>query len=344
MMKKLSPLGFREVHLEELSFYYHINIFYHAEIVLASHGAALTNAIFAGEKTNIVEIKIGNQPHFIDICNKMGISHRNIGTEILYNTDKEENGYIKVDELANYIITNFGTPKPYILHYVIHNDDPTRREKMTAEFEKCGIPDVKWMIYPNRKDFTPEFRQKYIRDNVVHYNGENICSVGFFNDQCGLVSCTYKHYAALKDAVENNCDYCLVMEDNSTFDKDVYKLTLEKYIPQLNELYGNEWDGFFNLENNEWGVYEENPVVDGIYVYPKSNARARSEGSTKAGRYYIFKRDFAKRVVDAYLPIYAAPDAQMNFIFRNLNARMFWIQPPTVFNDPTHISCAYKEN
>jgi len=106
MMDKLKQLGFVEVLLEDLHFFDHINIFYHAEIVLAAHGAALTNAIFAGENTNIVEIMNINRTYFHSICNELNIPYHHVN--FLYNTDKEDNGFINIEELSNFITKKFG--------------------------------------------------------------------------------------------------------------------------------------------------------------------------------------------------------------------------------------------
>ena len=109
MMEKLKELGFVEILLEDLNFYDHINIFYHADIILAAHGASLTNALFAGEKTNIIEILNEERPGrdcFKKICSALHIPHHKVN--FLYNTDSEDNGNIDSNGIYHFLLETFG--------------------------------------------------------------------------------------------------------------------------------------------------------------------------------------------------------------------------------------------
>lgn len=56
IMEKLSPLGFKDYILEDMSLDEQIQVFSEAQTIISPHGAGLTNILFAGENTNIVEM------------------------------------------------------------------------------------------------------------------------------------------------------------------------------------------------------------------------------------------------------------------------------------------------
>lgn len=61
----LSSLGFREVFLEELPFLDQLSLFASASVVVAGHGAGLTNLVFAKPGTKVVEIF---SPNYVNPC------------------------------------------------------------------------------------------------------------------------------------------------------------------------------------------------------------------------------------------------------------------------------------
>ncbi|WP_127586760.1 glycosyltransferase family 61 protein [Paenibacillus koleovorans] len=56
VMKRLAPYGFHTVRLETMSLKEQIHLFRSADVILAPHGAALTNLIFARPGTKVIEL------------------------------------------------------------------------------------------------------------------------------------------------------------------------------------------------------------------------------------------------------------------------------------------------
>lgn len=212
-------------------------------------------------------------------------------------------------------------------YYLIHGVDKSRGPRMISEFEKWGVDNkcVKWMLHPNKDEIDENFRK-----NVLMQNKSYSCGTEYLPD-CpnignGKVSCTYKHYLCLKDMVENQYDYGVIMEDNQFFCGNIPD-TINMYISQLNELYP-DWDIIFDTNWASYSNIDENTVAEGVYVYPKSNSIGKYvHGGTRLAQFYILNQKCAKKLYENYIPFNNAPDWWMNDLFRKLNINSFWSEP-----------------
>jgi len=221
-------------------------------------------------------------------------------------------------------------------YYLIHGVDKSRGPKIEKEFEKSGIDKEKvtWILYPNKDEISFELRSQIVMQHESWTCGE-YSHPGCPNLSLGQISCTYKHYLALKDIVEKNMEYAVIMEDNIEFKGNVPE-RLEKYIDQLNTNYP-DWDILFD---SDWSTYYEGPIIEGRYVYPKSNDPNTNDlGGTRCAHFYLIRQKCAKLLFENYLPFNMAPDWWMNDLFRNLNIKSFWAEPTIVHMFP-HISTA----
>ena len=170
------------------------------------------------------------------------------------------------------------------------------------------------------------------------YSCGNYTYPGCPNIKNGQISCSFKHYLCLRDIVENNYDYGIIMEDNQFFCNNIPN-TVEKYINQLNNLY-SEWDILFDTKWKSYKDVDEEKVVDEIYVYPKSNEITKyCHGSTRLAQFYIITNKCAKKLYENYIPFNNAPDWWMNDLFRKLNIHSFWSEP-SISDVFPHISTA----
>jgi GR25 family glycosyltransferase involved in LPS biosynthesis len=222
-----------------------------------------------------------------------------------------------------------------VQYYLIHGGDPTRRDRMNVEFEKWSFDasSIIWVTHPNKNELSDKLIDTVVTKSFRDYNGNSINTLA----KKGEIACTYKHYMCLKDIVENNCDYGVIIEDNIFFTED-YPLNVPKYIEQATNTYG-EWDIIFNHYDNYWGVYDYTPIKPNLSIYPKSNdINYRCHGGTKSANCYLLTNACAKKLYDAYLPFYQAPDSHMNHKFRQLGIKSFWVEPSYVFFEENHVS------
>ena len=207
---------------------------------------------------------------------------------------------------------------------------------MITEFDNANIPinHVTWVRSHNKDELTLELVNKLLIPTESTTCGVPVLP-GCPHLRSGQISCTYKHYLALKDIVENQYKYAVIMEDNIYFTGDVSK-RIELWINQLNTLYP-EWDVIFDTD---WNTYREGITTPTIHVYPKSNEiNEFGHGGTRCAQFYLLTQKCAKQLYENYIPFNNAPDWWMNDLFRKLNIKSFWAEP-SIVNLYPHTSTA----
>jgi len=214
-----------------------------------------------------------------------------------------------------------------IQYYLIHGVDKERGPRMIEEFKKWNLDNekVKWVLEPNKYMITEEDRKHLLIQEQSLTCGTYVYP-GCPYTSNGVVSCTFKHYLCLKDIVENNYDYGVIMEDNQFFCGDISS-HVKLYIDQLNEYYP-DWDVLFDTKWCSYKEIEEGEVEEGKYVYPKSLEMTNyCHGGTRLAQFYILNQKCAKKLYENYIPFNNAPDWWMNDLFRKLNIKSFWSEP-----------------
>ena len=203
-----------------------------------------------------------------------------------------------------------------IKYFLINGIDRSRDEFMLKQFEKAQInkDDVTWIKSHNKSELSEDFCNTVSTNNKL---------------TPGQISCTYKHYLALKHIVENKIDIGVVMEDNIEIETNNFPERLNTYLEQLPD----DWDILFE---GDTGKYYEQKRVENKYVYPKSNMWTNMPGvglwmgGTNAANCYIIPYKTAKRFYDKFLPFSNVIDHYYNDLLRLFNTNTYWSVPPVV--------------
>ena len=207
-------------------------------------------------------------------------------------------------------------------YYLIHGIDLYRKPFMEKQFKTYGLSDkdVTWITYPNKNDPLPD-----------------IC--GNEHIPKGIISCTYKHYLALKDIVERGCKYGVIMEDNIEFRNNVPN-ALERYLRDL----PSDWDCLFDsdfcdLKANanitpDVSVYKQPYGLRNLvrYIYSDGRIEIRNDkrGVSKGAHFIFLTQKAAKQLSELFLPFHQAPDHHYNSLCEKLNLNVYWAEPPNV--------------
>ncbi len=216
-----------------------------------------------------------------------------------------------------------------VKYYIIHNLDPKRKEKMDNLIEKYGIPedDIRWVLHPNKNEVTLQMREKYVQQGITTTCGNLIY---YLKD--GYVCCSIKHYLALKDIVENEYEYAVIIEDGIGGFVNNVPDTVEKYLSQLPE----DWDILFDTN---WCPYIEGEVKEDKVVYRKSNEMTNQcHGGSKLAQFYLLNLRSARKMYENYIPFNNAPDWWMNDLFRKLDFKSYWAEPANCLLDKHKVS------
>ena len=106
-MAMLQKYNFEYIKLENLNTYEKIKLFMQAEVILSSHGSALSFLLFADTTCKIIELlKNGTvgfpHDHFIDMCNALNLNYNRYQN---INEDVYGNFEINVEEFEKYLLT-----------------------------------------------------------------------------------------------------------------------------------------------------------------------------------------------------------------------------------------------
>jgi GR25 family glycosyltransferase involved in LPS biosynthesis len=209
-----------------------------------------------------------------------------------------------------------------IHYYLIHGIDATRKPFMEDQFQRYGIPadDVTWITYPNKHDPLP-----------------NVCTKPTLPK--GMISCTYKHYLALKDICEKGYEHAVIMEDNIEF-RDNVPNTLKAYMDEM----PNDWDCVFDTDFlgkkthqtivKELRLYKHTYGLHHYVPYYSSSGSVYTQyeiyGASKGAHFLFLTQHAARKLYAAFLPFHESSDHHYNILFDKLRLNVYWAEPPNV--------------
>ena len=223
-----------------------------------------------------------------------------------------------------------------IKYFVIHNLDEERYLNSTKLFKKYGvnINDVIFINHPNKNELTYSIKKKSVQKNSKIKDG--------------WISCSYKHYLALKNIVENEIPLAVVMEDNIGDFYEKVPNRIEKYLSEL----PSNWDVVFDSVWSDYRLMNEESVSNNKLVYKKSHEETFNAegvriagGSTRAAQFYLLNIEAAKKIYDNFLPFNHSADMWLNEVLRKVNANVYWSEPSLVvskFNKTTSTNISNK--
>jgi GR25 family glycosyltransferase involved in LPS biosynthesis len=208
-------------------------------------------------------------------------------------------------------------------YYLIHGVDPSRKQFMLDQFAAYGIDnnDVTWLCHPNKneitKDMVKAYTTKYSRGGPQEYVNDNL--------GLGQISCTIKHFLALKDIVEKQLPYAVIMEDNVAFHSNIPE-RLTKYLEQL----PSDWDALFDTD---WRAFNESPVTSDKLVYKKKNEVTEyCHGASRLANFILVSLKGATALYQNYLPFNHVSDWYYNNLFRRLELNSYWAEPGNTYH------------
>ena len=107
-----------------------------------------------------------------------------------------------------------------------------------------NIKDIKNVFYINLE--TREDRKRYF-ENQMKMVGLNAVRFNAIKHNIGAIGCSLSHLKLLEQALENQYDHILIMEDDITFlDPELFKSQLNKFLKTRQ----NKWDVILFAGNN----------------------------------------------------------------------------------------------
>lgn len=208
-------------------------------------------------------------------------------------------------------------------YYLIHNLEEYRKKHMFMLFDKyeVDINNLKIIDHPNKDELTYKMKKELVFKNPQH------------NIRDGWISCSYKHYLAIEDIVNNNYPYGVIMEDNIGDFFEKVPIRLNKY---LNEL-PLDWGVVFDSSWLDYKILGEQKVSNSKLTYLKSHNITRNNegkvicwGATRAAQFYFLNLEAAKKMKELFIPFNHSADMWMNEVLRKGNINTYWSEPSLV--------------
>ncbi len=106
------------------------------------------------------------------------------------------------------------------------------------------INDITNIFYINLQHRTDRKTHVEQQLSLIGLNGQRFNAIKMDN---GAIGCSMSHLKLLQDAVKNELDHILIIEDDIEFlDSELFKSQLNKFF----EIHGNEWDVVMFAGNN----------------------------------------------------------------------------------------------
>ena len=223
-------------------------------------------------------------------------------------------------------------------YYVIHNLEKKRYKNIVKLLNLNGVNvnEVNFINHPNKDELTYEIKEKAVQKNA--------------NIRDGWISCSYKHYLALENIIEQDNEFGVIMEDNIGGFYENIPNRLEKYLNMMD----NDWDIIFDSVWGDYAQMNEEEISQNKLVYRKSNEITKnnegkiiSHGSTRAAQFYLINKKAAKKLYDNFLPFNHSADMWMNEVIRKTNLKVYWSEPSIVtskFNKKTSTKLSFLQS
>lgn len=208
-------------------------------------------------------------------------------------------------------------------YYLIHNLEEYRKNHMFMLFKKydVDIENLKIIEHPNKHELTYKLKKEIVFKNPL------------FRIRDGWISCSYKHYLAIEDIVNNKYPYSVIMEDNIGDFYENVPLRLEKYLAELPK----DWGIVFDSSWSDYRILGEETVVENRLTYLKSHNITKNMegkiicgGATRAAQFYFLNYKTAKKMKDLFLPFNHSADIWMNEVLKKGKIKTFWSEPSLV--------------
>jgi glycosyl transferase family 25 len=158
--------------------------------------------------------------------------------------------------------------------YIIHvKADSTRKKHMQEQIKNLNI-DFTFVNDGDQADLTMEIISKNFKYGL--------------NKICGETSCTYKHFLAYRDMIDNNINYALIFENDIFLDKN-FEQAVFKAIDEIENINNHKENKIFlSLEDSYFKFVKGSERKKGQTVYKiDRNTYGRNYLSRCAGAYLI---------------------------------------------------------
>ncbi len=137
------------------------------------------------------------------------------------------------------------------------------------------------------------------------------------------ISCTLKHFEAIKKSSESNHEVSLIIEDDVLIFSKFFKSKLKKVLR-----LDSDWDLLFIGQGISKNFILKNINKKGEL---KSKLYEVEHPATNCAESYLIKKNAAKKIFKNMLPFNMISDWELAFQIYDLNLKVKWLYPPIFY-------------
>jgi GR25 family glycosyltransferase involved in LPS biosynthesis len=213
--------------------------------------------------------------------------------------------------------------KIYIIHYTKLKD---RYESILPFLENCKIP-YEFILDYDQDNLNEQTLKKFYLGDSNRFLEKIQYSYNFLNPQFRIlnnpeISCTIKHFIAIKKLSEECSNFGLILEDDVVF----YENFNDRYKHCMNMTPSN-WDSIF-LGNGCGEQFQALKLSQSIKI--NDCCYLVNHPATNCAEAYMLRPEIAKKIYDSAIPFQLVSDWEIAYQLHKIDAKTYWWYPSLV--------------
>lgn len=211
--------------------------------------------------------------------------------------------------------------KTYVVHYTRLIE---RRQRLEGFLRNNNII-AEYIVPFDKDDLTEELIEEYYLFDKEEYSNRvdktyKSQTSPFRPMTKAEISCTIKHYEAIKRVGEECQEYGLILEDDVVFPDNFVDL-FNEYL----EKTPKDWDVIFMGSCCDLTISEKQNFADGQIAFPKDHP------ATKCADAYLVRTSIAQKITKTMKPFVIISDWELACQLGAHNAKVYWWEPALVY-------------
>jgi GR25 family glycosyltransferase involved in LPS biosynthesis len=211
----------------------------------------------------------------------------------------------------------FNVEKTYVIHYTKLED---RKISIENFFKKYKYENYKFIEKFDKEELTEDVIAEYYEPSIEQYDQKikhtyaNNCE-SFRKLKPAEISCTIKHFEAIKKISEECSNYGFIIED------DIYPINN----------FGNNFNNYLEKTPKDWdAIFMGNCCslrVSKAGVISQQVAFLKQHPATKCADAYLIKRELAEKITNNTEKFCTISDWELSYLLKKYDAKVYWWEP-----------------
>ena len=213
--------------------------------------------------------------------------------------------------------------KTFIVHYTRLNE---RKDLADFQIAKNNL-DAEFITEYDKDVLSEEIIDKFYEKHSSKYESK-IEPLWDSNDfkyrelNMPEISCTIKHFQAIKKCAEAQGNYSLILEDDAVLN-DTFAEQFEQNLSKTPK----DWDAIFIGSGcGDW--FQQHKLKDAKQV--NDSCFLVKHPATNCAEGYLLKKDVAEKIYNNSIPFHLISDWELAYQLYNIDAKVYWWYPSLI--------------